>query len=123
MSKINGDFDWKESVTLKEYFTTIVKELREQSDENIRDITKEMDLKFAARDKALELQAETLRSRLDTLNEWREQNKEERQDYLTRSEYDLKHELLQTKIEQLQKIIWGLTGAFLIIDYVIKFIK
>lgn len=105
MSSKNGDFNWKEGVTLKEY------------------LEDKMDLQFESRDKALELQAGMMNTRLDALNEWRQQNRDERQTFLTKSEYDSKHQLLENKMEAMQKIIWLALGALIVIDYIIKFLK
>jgi hypothetical protein len=112
MSKKNGDFSYRDSVTFKEHFNVQLKDLEE-----------EIDVKFAARDKALELQADLLKSRLENLNEWRTQNKDEREQFLTRSEYEVKHQLLIDKMDAMQKIIWLALGSLVAIDYIIKFIK
>lgn len=112
MTAMNNEFNYQNGVTLKEFFCHGMDEFR-----------KETDLKFQARDKALELQADALKTRLDHLNEWRNQLNTERESFLTRSEYELKHEILVNKIDALQKFMWLAIGIFAAIDYIIQFVK
>jgi hypothetical protein len=47
-----------------------------------------IDMRIAAIEKAIDLAADNLKMRLEGLNEWRTQNKEERQQYITKAEHD-----------------------------------
>ena len=91
-----------DAISLKEYLEVILKELRTQCDTKFIDITRETNLKFESRDKALELYAKVLENRLETLNEWRDQNKDERLHFLTKDAYESKHELLLSKVNNLE---------------------
>ena len=82
-----------------------------------------MDTELRALEKATTLAAENLKVRLDGLNEWRAQNRDERAMYLTRIEYDAKHLLLEQKIETLQKFAWIGLGAVLLAEIILRFIK
>jgi hypothetical protein len=112
MTAMNNEFSYQNGISLKEFFCKALEEF-----------SHETDLKFQGRDKALDLNAQALESRLQHLNEWRQQLNSERDAFLTRNEYNLKHELLISKIEQLQKFMWIAVGTFAAVDYVIKFIK
>lgn len=99
------DFSHKEGVALKDYF-----------DSKITDLETALRDKFETQDRALDLATTQLEKRLGLLNELRG-------NVLSKEEYEAKHLLLETKIENLQKIIYIATGAFLILDYIIKFVK
>lgn len=101
MSKQNGIFNHADGVTLKEY----------------------MDTKISALDRATSVASEAMNKRLESMNEFRAQLKDQNATFLTRNEYEAKHALLESKIESLQRIVYLATGAVLIIDYFIKFIK
>ena len=75
----------------KYYFETIMRELMKANDEKFRMI-----------EKATDLATENLRVRLDGLNEWRSQNRDERDQYLSKAVYEGKHELLQTQVDELK---------------------
>jgi len=63
--------------------------MKPNSDTNNKDILalKElMEVRLAAIEKATELASDNLKTRLDSLNEWRLQNKDERAQYVTHSE-------------------------------------
>jgi hypothetical protein len=53
--------------------------------------------------KAVTLASDNLKARLDALNEWRLQNKDERATFLTRDTYEARHEVLVSKIGELEK--------------------
>lgn len=123
MSEANNEFSYKDSISLKEHFRCIMEEAVKANNQRIKDVEEEVNIKFDARDKALELQSKVYNQRIDSLNEWRAQNKDERDSYLTRIEYEAKHQLLENKMESMQKIIWLALGALIVIDYIIKFLK
>lgn len=90
---------------------------------NVVSLKEYVDTKLIDIKTATDLAAENLKVRLNNLNEWREQNKSERANYLTRNEYDSKHELLNTKIETLQKFVWMGLGALLLTEILLKYFK
>jgi len=58
--------------------------------------------------------------RLDSMNEFRAQIKDQTATFLTQVTYDANHKLLETKIESLQKIVWTGIGMLLIVQIVIQ---
>ena len=87
---------------------------------SLRDFVEE---KFKALEKATDLADANLKIRLDNLNEWRGQNRDERACYLTRSEYEAKHLLLEQKIESVQKMLYIGLGIFLVVEVLLRFVK
>jgi hypothetical protein len=91
VSKKNGEFNYKDSVTLREYFESMAKEMSDANDEKFRMI-----------EKASDLANENIRVRIDSLNEWRAQNKDERGMYMTKSEYEVRHDTIQKQVDDLR---------------------
>lgn len=112
MSKKNGDFNWKESISLKEYFDMEISSLKG----TIRD---SMDYQK----EALRIASAAMEKRLDGMNEIREALRDSQMNCITKLEYDAKHELLNSKIEILQKIIYIGIGLCLAIEIILRFIK
>jgi hypothetical protein len=102
MSIKNGEFNWRESVSLRDYFETVLRELKEQFREDVRDLKGSFDDKLEAQDKALELAQRIMDKRLDSMNEFREQLKNAEGSFMTRSVYDARHELLQKQVDDLR---------------------
>lgn len=63
------------------------------------------------------------RAKLETMNEIREQLSTQKAEFITRVEHDAKYALFATKIESLQKFIWMLSGALVLLEVLLKFIK
>ena len=99
------NFGHQEGIALKDYFDTRITELETA----LRD-------KFVAQDKALDLATDQLEKRLTLLNELRG-------NVITKTEYDARHYLLETKIEALQKIMNIGIGGLLVIEIILRFIK
>jgi hypothetical protein len=91
MSKSNGEFNYKDSVTLKEYFKDMAAEMCEVNR-----------IRFESQDKALNLARESLEKRLEGMNEFRQAIKDQQSTFLTHNEYNAKHDLLQTQVDQLR---------------------
>jgi len=98
---MNKACDLKQYVDLKEYFEE----------------------KFRSQDKALELSRAVIEKRLDALNEWRQQNKDERETTITKVEYNARHQLLEQKIEAVQRIVYMGLGALAVIELILRFAK
>ena len=77
MSKQDNGFTWNDSVSLKEFFLA----------------------KLEAQEKALTLAREIMNTRLETMNEFREQLKSQAGTFITRSE----HDLLANEIQELRE--------------------
>jgi hypothetical protein len=79
-----------------------------------------IEMKISDLEKASDLAAENLKIRLDSLNEWRAQNKDEREKYLPREEYELQHSYLSEKIDSLSKLVYIGIGVCLAIEALLK---
>ena len=78
-------------------------------------------VRFEAQKIALDKAETATNLRLEGLNEWRAQNKDERACLMTRVEYEAKHQLLLSKVEASQKIIYMGLGALATIQFILKF--
>ena len=70
--------------------------------------------------KALEKAEMSMISRLEGMNEFREQLKDQNATFITRAEYDVNHKLHEVKIEAIQKIVWTGIGMLLIVQIAIQ---
>ena len=102
MSKLTGDFSWKEGVTLKEYFTTILIELREDYSGKISQLDIRMAERFNGQDKAIGIANSAMDKRLESMNEFRSQLKDQTGTFLTREAYDARHQILQNQVDDLR---------------------
>jgi Fe2+ transport system protein B len=91
MSRANNEFNWKDSVSLKEYVERMASEMCRSND-----------LRFTAQDKALELARETIERRLESMNEFRSQLKDQAATFMTSAVYEAKHELLQKQVDDMR---------------------
>jgi hypothetical protein len=62
-------------------------------------------------------------AKLGTMNEIREQLGTQKADFLTRVEFEGKHELVCQKVESLQKFMWGIGGGVVLLELILRFIK
>lgn len=74
-------------------------------------------------DTATILRAAALDKRMDAMNQIREQLATQKTEFLTRLEYDSKHQMLCDKIETVQKFVWMVSGALLLIEIALQFVK
>jgi len=58
-------------------------------------------------DKSIEKAESSVNKRLESMNEFREQLREQSKTFLTMDVYNANHKLLEAKIEAIQKIVWG----------------
>ena len=63
-----------------------------------------------------------LNRRLTGMNEFREALKDQNNNFITRVEYDAKHELVNTKLDGLAKLVYIGLGIFLVIDLLLHFV-
>jgi len=110
MSKQNGDFSWKESVNLRDYFETILKEFREDYKDKIDSLDKKVELRFNMKDQALDTAYKSMDTRLQGMNEFRASLSDASKTFLTRDMYDAKHELLQKQVDDLRMNQANLAG-------------
>jgi hypothetical protein len=82
----------------------------EQNHKDIISMKTYVDIRFNDLIKATDLAAENLKVRLDGLNEWRLQNKDERGTYVSRKELDAKLEAIEKGKRDTIAIILSLIG-------------
>ena len=101
MSKQNNGFSYKDGISLKEYFDTRLCDVLKASD----------------------LASKNLDNRLEHLNEFRQAMQDQSKTYLTREAYESKHQLLENKIDTLQKFMYMMMGGLVIIEIALRFLK
>jgi len=111
MSKSNNKFSWNDSVSLKEYF-----------DNKFDDLEEKINLQFTLNNQALDKAENTTNLRLESMNEFRNAMKDQSNKYMTKDEYEIKHQLIEAKIDSLQKLSYMLIGALAIIEFAFKFL-
>jgi hypothetical protein len=76
--------------------------------------------KFEALEKSTELSRIGMEKRLDSMNEFRQQLKDQNSTFITKAE----HQIVITKIEYLEKIVYMGLGGLLVLEVILKlFIK
>jgi hypothetical protein len=93
---------------------------KELDDANVKIAVLEEKLK--ASEIAKELAAENIKLRIDSLNEWRSQNKDERIAFLPRETYEVNHRLLEAKIDNAQRLVYIGLGGVLVLELVLRFL-
>lgn len=109
MSKKNGEFDWNDSVSLRDYF-----------DVRLLSVERSTELALANVEHATKLAADSLEKRLDSMNEFRDQLKTQAGTFLTKESSESKIQILETKIESLQKIVYVGLGIFIVLEVLAK---
>jgi hypothetical protein len=87
----NGEFSYMDSVSLREFLLN-----------KITDHCKEEEVKFNAIRDALTLAREILEKRLEGMNEFRAQLKDQNATFITREYYDARHKTLQKQVDDLR---------------------
>ena len=72
--------------------------LRDYVESELSSLQKQIDLRFASSEQALRKAEEALLLRFDSVNKFREQLSDERVNLVSKPEYQLAHEILQSKI-------------------------
>ena len=72
---------------------------------------------------ALVLQASKYEDRLIALNNETEHARQTQNTYVTNSEYAAKHQLLEVKIESLQKFMYLITGGLILLEAGLRVLK
>ena len=99
MSKRNNGFTYKDGVSLKEY----------------------CDTRFLQNDKEVKLANDQLQIRLEHLNEFRASMKDQAGLFLTRAEFEAKYQLLEVKIDLVQKLVYIGIGVLLVLEIIFRF--
>lgn len=72
--------------------------------------------------KALEKAESSISRRLDGMNEFRDQLKDQTKTFLTWDAYEAKHGALETKIESIQKIVYIGVGIWILAQIIISLV-
>ena len=80
--------------SLKEYLDKRIDDLDVANDRSVQDAK-------SSADKAIEVNAKIIEKRLDSMNEFREQLRDQAGTFITRSEYEIAHKSLSDKIDGL----------------------
>jgi CYTH domain-containing protein len=121
MSAKNNGFNWTDSVTLKYYFEKLMEEFTKANNERLRELEERTLLQFKLNQTALDKAETATNIRLANMNEFRDSLKDQAANFLTKDDYEVKHELLANKIDSLEKIIYMGLGAVGIIEFIFKF--
>jgi hypothetical protein len=78
--------------------------------------------KFLSLEKSTENNRISMEKRLDGMNEFRSQLKDQASQFLTRLEYEAKHELLDNKITSALKILYMGVGVVFILEVLLRFL-
>jgi len=79
--------------------------------------------KFISNDRSLTLQAKEYERRLNDLNGEANRIKNMQETFLPREVYTSRYDLLNTKIEALEKLVYVGLGLFIAIEFILRFIK
>ena len=99
MSRANGNFNYEDSVTLKEYFETRLNGVEDKLELNLK-------LNQIALDKA----STELNTRLENMNQFRAQMNRQESTYLTKENYESRHQTLINDINSLKETRAELKG-------------
>jgi hypothetical protein len=121
----SSNFTQADGVSLRDYVDKIDREIVLDYDEKIEALEEKLmlavNLQFKALQTSIDKAEESNRLSHANMNEWRAESKDRMTTYLSKSEYDVKHELLISKIESLQKLIYMGLGAVWILELFLKF--
>lgn len=104
-------------ISLKEYIDTQLQALERVREMGIAG----EDIRYRAIEKATTLASNAMDKRLEGMNEFRNQLKDQAALFLTRVEYEAKYQQLYEKIESLQRIVYMGVGLALGIEFILKF--
>lgn len=126
MSKNSGNFSWKDSISLREYFETILKEMREDYKEKVKDLHEKICIRFDLEEKAKDAAMTAMEKRLEGMNEFRDQLKDQTSTFITRETYEANRKITQQQIDELRLSKAELSGkasqSALTISYIISVI-
>lgn len=79
-------------------------ELKEHFNQQLKDFKALEESRFQSLEKAVRLAARQMEKRLDSMNEFREQLKDQSNTFLPRDSFEAKHELIQKQVDELRMI-------------------
>lgn len=98
-------------ISLKEYF-----------DEKIDDLEEKIELQFKLSKEAVDKAEVKNDIRLESMNEFRNALKDQAASFLTRTEYEMKHQLILQKLDTQQKFMYMALGMVALLVFAAKFI-
>ena len=116
------NFGRQDGVDLKSYFETILAELRNDYGDKIRELKEKTDLQFEMKQIALDKAESTTNIRLEGMNEFRNAMTDQQATFITKNEYDLKHEILSNKIDAIQRIMYIAFGIVLAVEFIFEYV-
>jgi hypothetical protein len=105
----------------KQYPTSFIP-VRDYLENKIKDVEEKLCLRLQAMQIAIDKQESANNIRFNNTNEWREESKDRMSTYLSKGEYEVRHQLTETRIEALQKIVYMALGGLLILEFLFKFL-
>ena len=75
-----------------------------------------------ARDLAQQKFEAVVAVKMDHLNDIRPQLAAQKGEFLSRTEYDLNHKLIENKIDALQRFMWIAIGALAAVEFILKYV-
>lgn len=121
MSKQNNEFNWTDRVTLQTYFERLMEELIKSNERRFEEVEEKMDMRFKMNQIAIDKAETAVNIRLENMNEFRNSLKDQAVSFMTKSDYDTKHQLLVDKIDSVQKITYMLIGGLAVVEFIFKF--
>ena len=118
---MSESFDKQDGITLKDYFDARIDSVEKIAELNTLAVS---DLSKATTDsieKSTNLAKEDMERRLEGMNEFRTQLKDQTATFINRGEYDTKHQLLLDSLNNLSKIIYMGLGGVLVLEFLFKF--
>lgn len=91
-----------QEISMHQYFDKICSERSQRVSLRLKSIEDMLKLRFEMQDKATELANKNLEARLDRLNELRSEVTQDRAKFITEEKYQVRHEVLETRITKLE---------------------
>jgi len=86
----------------------------------VKTLKKYFDMRFNESGKAVEIAEKLMANRLEESNGIRDQLKEQAQTFVTKIEYNLTHENLVKKVEELQRLVYIGLGVWIVLQLIIS---
>jgi hypothetical protein len=117
----NTNFGRQDGVDLRTYFEAESRMLSDAMKQRIGDLEEKINLRFQSNQIALDKAEGAVNIRLESMNEFRNAMKDQSSHYLTKEEYEMRHQALIDKIAGIEKIVYMFSGAILLLEFLLKF--
>jgi Rad3-related DNA helicase len=88
--------------------------------DEVKHLEDKIKLNTEGTERALEIATKEMERRLEGMNEFREQLEKQTRTFLTKEEYELKHQLMQQKLNIISKIVYIGIGVVIVLELVLK---